>query len=297
MSQVIVTPEIFDECLIQLQDGIPLEKVLSSYPAQEAELRPLLETARRLSKAAEAPPMHIQQRSRAGFLDKAARLSFRKKVSFWQRTSLRLAGAVVLALVLVFSGIWGVTQTSASSLPGDSLYPVKRSVENMRLHFAPNDSTRQNLEHEFDQRRNSEVQELIKDKRSAPVTFSGKVERSSSGGWTVNGVPVEIPDDDQNELSQGHEVEIEGVSKEDGRVWATVVQVIRDTPTPVPTMTQKVPTPESFSQPGASEESVETDQQKSTLNSDETDSETSHDNPVKKEDSNPQKFIEEKDND
>ena len=296
MSQVIVTPEIFDECLIQLQDGIPLEKVLSSYPAQEAELRPLLETARRLSKAAEAPPMQIQQRSRAGFLDKAARLSFRKKVSFWQRTSLRLAGAVVLALVLVFSGIWGVTQTSASSLPGDSLYPVKRSVENMRLHFAPNDSTRQNLEYEFDQRRKSEVQELINDKRSAPVTFSGVAERNSSGEWMVNGIPVEIPDDDQSELSQGHEVEIEGVSREDGRVWATVVQHIQDTPTPTPSMNQKVPTPESFSQPGESEDTVSSDQQNSPDNHEKT-GETSHDKSPEKGDSNPEKSQEDRDND
>ena len=48
MSQAIVTPEIFEECLLQLQEGISLEKVLGSHPEQAAELRPLLETARRL---------------------------------------------------------------------------------------------------------------------------------------------------------------------------------------------------------------------------------------------------------
>jgi hypothetical protein len=280
MSQVIVTPEIFDECLLQLQNGVPLEKVLSSHPEQATDLRPLLEIAQRLSKAAGAPPTSTQQRSRAGFLEKASRMSFRKKVSIWRRTSLRLAGAVMLALVLVFSGIWGVTQTSASSLPGDRLYPVKRSVENVRLRFAPSDAIRLNLEQEFDQRRKSEVDELIKDKRSAPVTFSGAVERNSSGGWTVNGIPVEIPDDDQSELSQGHEVEIEGVSSEDGRVWATVVQRIQDTPTPAPTLakTQKAPTPESFSQPGESEDTINSDQQDSPDNHEKID-ETNHDKP------------------
>jgi hypothetical protein len=272
MSQVIITPEIFEECLLQLQDGITLEKVLGSHPAQAEELRPLLETARQLSKAAEAPPAQIQQRSRAVFLEKAARLSFQKKISIWRRTSLRLAMAVVLALVLVFSGVWGVTQTSASSLPGDSLYPIKRSVENVRLQFAPNDATRIILKQEFEQRRTREVQQLINDKRSAPVTFSGAVERNLSGGWMVNGIPVEVPDDDQEELAQGGDVEIEGVSGGDGRVWATVVQTIQKTPTPVPalTKTQKVPTPESFSQPDGSYDSINSDQQNPPDNQEKT---------------------------
>jgi hypothetical protein len=269
MSRASLTPEIFDECLFQLQDGIALEKVLGNYPAQAVELRPLLETAQRLSKGGGAAPISTQQRSRVGFLEKAARLSLRNKVSIWQRTSLRLAGAVVLALVLVFSGIWGVTQTSASSLPGDSLYPVKRSVENVRLQFAPNDASRQNLEQEFDQRRKSEVHELIKDKRSAPVTFRGAAERDSSGDWTVNGIPVKFPQVDQSELFQGHEVEIEGVSKEDGRVWATVVQPVQDTPTPAPARTQKPATPESFNQPEKSEDMVNSEQQKPPDNQEE----------------------------
>jgi hypothetical protein len=299
MSQAIITPEIFEECLLQLQEGIPLEKVLGSHPEQAEELRPLLKTARRLSQAAEAPPAQIQQRSRAGFLEKAARLSFRKKISVWQRTSLRLAMAVMLALVLVFSGIWGVTQTSASSLPGDSLYPVKRSVENVRLQFAPNDSIRLILRQEFEQRRKSEVQQLINDKRSAPVTFSGAVERNASGGWTVNGIPVEIPNSDQEELSQGHEVEVEGVSGDDGRVWATVVQSIQDTPTPVPALkvTQNVPTPESFSQPDGSDDSLNSDQQNPPDNGEKTGT-TNHDKSQEKSgDSNPEQEHEEEGSD
>jgi len=270
MSRASLTPEIFDECLLQLQDGIALEKVLGNYPAQAAELRILLETAQRLSTVAGAPPMSNQQRSRVGFLEKAARLSRRNKVLIWQRTSLRLAGAIVLALVLVFSGIWGVTQTSASALPGDSLYPVKRSVEKVRLQFAPNDASRQNLEQEFDLRRKSEVQELIKGKRSAPVTFSGAAKRDSSGDWTVNGIPVEIPQVDQSGISQGHDVEIEGVSKEDGRVWATVVQPIRDTPTPTPSMTEKTATPESFNLPEKSEDTINSEHQKPPDNQEKT---------------------------
>ena len=277
MSRASLTPEIFDECLLQLQNGIALEKVLGNYPAQAAELRPLLETAQRLAKAAGAPPMYIRQRSRVGFLEKAARLSRRNQVSTWQRTSMRLAGAVVLALVLVFSGIWGVSQTSASSLPGDRLYPVKRSVENMRLQFAPNDASRQNLEQEFDERRKSEVQELIKDKRSAPVTFSGAAERDSRGDWTVNGIPVEIPQVDQGELSVGHEVEIEGVSKEDGRVWATVVHPMRDTPTP--TMTQQPATPDPDDLPEKSEDTVNSEHQKPPEHQEKTDDKKDDEHP------------------
>jgi hypothetical protein len=290
MSQVMITPEIFEECLLQLEDGIPFERVLGSHPEQAEELRPLLETARRLTKAAVHPPVQVQQRSRAGFLEKAVRLSFRKKISIWQRTSLRLTMAVMLALMLVFSGVWGVTQTSASSLPGDNLYPVKRSVENVRLQFAPNDASRIILEKEFEQIRTREVQQLINDKRSAPVTFSGAVERNLNGGWTVNGIPVEVPDGDQEELAQGSDVEVEGVSGEDGRVWATVVQPIKDTPTPVPalTKTQKVPTPESFSQPDGSDDSINSDQQNQPDNQEKTGTKNHDKTPEKPGDTDPE---------
>jgi hypothetical protein len=102
------------------------------------------------------------------------------------------------------------------------------------------------------------------------VTFSGAAKRDSSGDWTVNGIPVEIPQVDQSGISQGHDVEIEGVSKEDGRVWATVVQPIRDTPTPTPSMTEKTATPESFNLPEKSEDTINSEHQKPPDNQEKT---------------------------
>lgn len=55
-----------------------------------------------------------------------------------RRVTVALRWAAVLALVFGFA-LTGVTRAAASSLPGDTLYPVKRTVENVRLALSATD--------------------------------------------------------------------------------------------------------------------------------------------------------------
>jgi hypothetical protein len=76
----------------------------------------------------------------------------------------------LVALVVVFSlllGSTGVVAASQASLPGDTLYPVKREVESMRLAFAGEEMARR-LELRYLSRRAGEVEALLEEGREVP---------------------------------------------------------------------------------------------------------------------------------
>jgi hypothetical protein len=64
------------------------------------------------------------------------------------------------AFALVVSGGLAVANASFSSLPGDSMYPVKLAVERLQLSLATNDAQRAKLQVEFAGRRLEEMTEL-----------------------------------------------------------------------------------------------------------------------------------------
>lgn len=64
------------------------------------------------------------------------------------------------AFALIVGGGLGVANASFSSLPGDSMYPVKLTVERLQLSFAADDTQRAKLQVEFAGRRLEEMTEL-----------------------------------------------------------------------------------------------------------------------------------------
>jgi hypothetical protein len=87
-----------------------------------------------------------------------------------------LAAAAILVLVLA-----GATNASASSLPGDPLYAVKRASENVELALTFDDVARMRLLSTFADRRLAELAEIAKHRpASAPTAtqeYSDAVER------------------------------------------------------------------------------------------------------------------------
>lgn len=73
--------------------------------------------------------------------------------SFW----LKSYTVVPLALLLMIAGS---AFASADSLPGDVFYPVKRTVENLRIITAPTEENKQSLEVEFANKRLLELEKL-----------------------------------------------------------------------------------------------------------------------------------------
>ena len=97
---------------------------------------PLLAAARRLAlgpRPALSPAARerIEARLRAQMAAAPPRVHESRPAPRW-RPGLALRAAVALFLVVVVS-LAGLTSASASSLPGDTLYPVKRAIEGARL--------------------------------------------------------------------------------------------------------------------------------------------------------------------
>ena len=218
---------LFEECLQQLQAGDDLEKVLSRYPRQAKELRPLLEVA---YKAIEAGK-YIIVPSSAQKSDLAKFMSGAKKVQRFQtpvRSSLlpRLSFALLVVIIILFLGGYGVFTASARTVPGDPLYPVKISVENTQLRFARDPIKRLELVESFEEERLTEIEEMTSRERSGEVTFVGGLSKMDADQWLVANVNVLITTETQisGDIQPGYQVEVHGILQPDGRLVAELAR-------------------------------------------------------------------------
>lgn len=183
--------QLLEECLQRMQMGETLEKILADYPERVEELRPLLESARLAqTNALHLPPIGGQQRSRAQFLEEAARLQARQQPKF-SFPQLRFASVLLSTVMLVLVVGFALTLASGRSLPGQPLYGVKRSVEQAQLALSGDALSRIYLEDSFDQRRAEEVNRLILANKEQPVEFSGFLIWRFQDGfdqWSAGGV-------------------------------------------------------------------------------------------------------------
>lgn len=103
----------------------------------------------------------------------------------------RLAAAALLLCLVVSVGGVGA---SARALPGDALYAVKRTAEQIGLRLAPGVAARVDLEARLEARRRAEALDLLRLGRVAAVTISGSLEEARGGVWVVGGLPVVVED-------------------------------------------------------------------------------------------------------
>jgi len=186
-----------ETCLQTIEQGETLDAALARFPALAAELRPILETSLHARTAGGfSIPSDAQRRGRAKVLQHAAELREAKRAPrrTWLYTLRPLAVTLTVLLLFLFSST-GLVRASSTSLPGDGLYPVKRTWEDVRLVFVHSDAQRESLEVTYENERVEEVSELLAAGRSAEVSFSGRVTAQMDGQWTVAGVPVYVSND------------------------------------------------------------------------------------------------------
>jgi uncharacterized membrane protein YgcG len=176
------------ECLSLLEQGEPLDRILARFPDDTASLRPLLETAEALSTMRMEPSEHARVASRRAFLNQAAERRATLPRSFLLTRRLAIAvGALVLAIAFAS----GTVSASASALPNQTLYPVKRAVEDVQLMLAAG-TARSELVGRFEQRRRDEVRALIADGEAAAVAFDGSLDAIQGDRWMVSGVVIRV---------------------------------------------------------------------------------------------------------
>lgn len=239
MSEMLY--DILEICLKELEDGADLESVLARHPQYSDELRPILKASiKARGMAAPQPSPDTVHRGRARLLQRAAEIREtamkpgvsaekpRKSVfPFVQRLTIALSLVVFFCAATGIGGI-GVLSASASALPGDGLYPVKRGWENARLIFTINPEARSALEAHFYSERLSEVTRLLAEGRLASVEFAGTYWQAD-GQVYVSGIQVVIIDSTVlpvNALENGMAVLVRGSTTTSGTVEADSIQVL-----------------------------------------------------------------------
>ena len=222
--------DILETCLQELDKGAEVESLLSRIPEHAKELRPILEAsihARRM--AVSAPSLEVLRRSRAKIVQRTAEL--RKSKSNPRKRAIpifqRLAISIVLAALFLISGT-GLVRASSAALPGENLYPVKRSWEGLRLFFTFDAVQRTSLENEFENERLEEVSDLIAEGRHETIHFAGVYMLVNNLPY-VSGVRIVISVNTQlpvQMLENGDAVVVTGRTNEDGAVEAESITLL-----------------------------------------------------------------------
>lgn len=224
--------EALEVCLNALETGVDLESVLQLYPQFADELRPVLEASiQARSLALPDVPEAVVQRGRTRVLQHAATLrgaAPRPRKRWAMFAFPRLATSLAIALIFLLSGT-GLVSASNGALPGDNLYPVKRSLEGLRLFFMFSPERREGLESEFEQERLDEISKLLTEGRNETIAFAGLVTAQSSAEWKVSGITVVLTDSSRmpaDAVSIGAPVMVIGHTNAQGFVEADTVDVL-----------------------------------------------------------------------
>ncbi|HKJ39277.1 MAG TPA: DUF5667 domain-containing protein, partial [Anaerolineales bacterium] len=188
--------EALEVCLNEIEQGADVDTVLFRYPDLAEELRPILEASAQTRKmAVPGPSQDIVKRNRARLLQRAAEMREGQSASNSRRVwsvPLRRTLVTMMIVAILFISSTGLVRASSNTLPGDNLYPVKRTWEDVLVFFAFDSDRREELEFEHENERLEELHELFAEGRSANVDFSGYVTRLSGDEWRVNGITVII---------------------------------------------------------------------------------------------------------
>lgn len=189
--------DILEVCLQELEKGTDLDSLLARYPNHAVELRPMLQAAiRARSMSAAVPSPDAVRRGRAKLMQRAAEMReekvvpIRKPVKRVIPAFQRWAMTLSLTATLLVSGT-GLVGASSNALPGENLYPVKRTWEDMRLFFTFDTNQRDMLESEFESERLHEANELIAEGRHETIQFAG-VFMEINGKAYISGIQVLI---------------------------------------------------------------------------------------------------------
>ncbi len=197
-----------DEALSRLLRGESIESCLDKQdPDVERELKPMLQLAEELQKLSvlEVPSSQAMAAARQRMLSQAVRMKEAENArqggvfglvrQWFHRSEPVLVKLVSVLLVMALVGGGTITIASASSLPGDVLYPVKLFSEDIQLLLALNPMTRMELQGRFDLRRREEVAAVTSAQRSAVMSLRGRVDSIAEGAWVVWGLTLNIDQD------------------------------------------------------------------------------------------------------
>jgi hypothetical protein len=171
----------------------PEEATAGLSQSEAAELRSLLAAvaaARQLGLS--GVPVDAARRSRSRMLRKAAAQPIRGRARPNLRILLPRFSAAALVAVVALLGLGGLTEATATSLPGDVLYPVKVAAADLRLRLEFEAAQHQRLQSLLAEQRLEDVRRLLALGRIAPVSWQGRVLSMGALWWNVEDMLVEV---------------------------------------------------------------------------------------------------------
>ncbi len=257
---------MIEDCVQRLRHGQTIEDCLAAYPQQAEGLRPLLQTALRVRTfpVAQPRPQAIQAGRERMLSEAQKKINPRRPVSFEaisrytvqiftnfkilllgkENKGMKLALRLAIDLVVIFliSSFFGLN-ASASSLPGDPLYGVKRTWEDVRLGVTLDSHARQSLEAQFALERQKEIQNMIAQGREGTLDIEGLLEAVDSDTWIVGGLAILVEPQTvlEGNFGLGTRVTVQAQVRADGQVVALHIRFHDPLPdssqTPEPTHT------------------------------------------------------------
>ena len=227
-------------CLQALDKGADLESCLALFPEFVDDLRPILTAAVQAHSAVvRVVPAEVISRGKERVLQAAAEMreqraaapvaasASKRSKGFFGPRFFRLALTTASMLVFLLTSGTGLVNASSSALPGDNLYPVKRSWEDVRLFFVFDENSKEQLSEEFDHERVQEIEELYSEKRIAAVDFHGVVGSMTNDVWVIGGLNIVIDHETQlsSSILSGSTVRVTGET-DDGVIKAGQILLV-----------------------------------------------------------------------
>lgn len=155
--------DILNICLDRIANGDSIDACLQSYPDQASNLEPLLRTAlyTRETYSNIKAGTEFERVARFRFQSYLHTITKKGKAGYSGLQLLRHSWIVAIAVVLVLCIASGSTvAASSNSLPGDILYPVKRTTEKVQGFFTFGQEAKARFHIKLGQRRLNEMQLL-----------------------------------------------------------------------------------------------------------------------------------------
>lgn len=215
------------DALDRLECGESVDQILRRYPAEAADLRPILETADQLAELPPAPSAEAQAASRRALLQYAQQLRDNASRSRDWPSWPRFIFSFVSVVVVILLGGVALVPASTDALPGDALYPLKRGGESVRLLLAPQ-SEKGQLRRQFEKERNSEVYEMLETGRNGRAGYTGEIVSIAPRTWEIGHITVRITEETtiKGVPEVGDRVEAH-CRVEDGVVYAESLEVLQ----------------------------------------------------------------------
>ena len=250
-----------------LDAGMDIEFCLSLFPARADEFRPILTAATQAkSMSAEVIPAEVISRGKQKVLAVAAVLRENQSAAVptiipkkslknvFSGRFMRLAITTASMLAFLLTSGTGLVGASSKALPGDSLYPVKRKLEDVRIYFVSDPQLKKELSDQYELERVNEIEELYAEKKTVQVDFQGIYQGQKDGYLIINGLNIEY--EDHLNIPVGSFVQIMGETSE-GVIQAEKIILVA-TPVATPTLEMNgTPSPNGIIDPSQTPYPVE----------------------------------------